>query len=398
MCRVTPGHPMHDVLKRYWVPVARSEAVVAGDAPTGVTLFGDKYVVFRSPNGQLGMLDEACPHRRASLRLARNEDCGLRCIFHGWKFAADGSVLDIPSEPADSTYKDRITVDHFPVREQGDIVWAYLGQGEAPPFTEFGFLNLPADQRMVMKGDMYCNWVQVLEGNIDSSHVSLLHSTQLKILADPGKQGPDLTENTRPVYEINDTPYGFEGAAIREMNNGDGYVRVSQYVAPWTVLVAADDEVDRLAVMTVPVDDENTVFWFVIYNNSRPLNDSGTAGIFRRSVDANPDNFRESVKAEEMWGQRRDLMADGHWSGIQSLYFEDIAVQESSGLIVDRSRERLGSSDKAINRMRRQLLDMAASAPGDVLLGMDPSIDYATIEATEVVVGPGEDWREAGGA
>lgn len=392
MCRVNPGWPMHDLLKQYWVPVARAESLAPGGAPHALTMFGERYVVFRSPDGTLGMFDEACPHRGASLALARNEDCGLRCIFHGWLFSPDGKTLEIPSEPAESTYKDRVKFNHYPVQEYGDIVWAYLGGDTAPHFPEYGFGTVPKSHRMVMKAEQNCNWVQVLEGNIDSSHVSMLHSSQIKKLMESNEGDSGVLEDSSPAYDVDDTKYGFKAAAIRTLKDGRSYVRVSEYIAPWCVLVAATDEVDRIAVFTIPNDDYTTTFWFVIYNHERPLDDTQTHGLFQRTVGPNPDNFRETFPAENMWGQDREAMAEGHWSGIDSLYFEDIAVQESSGKLMPRTNERLGSSDRAVNRMRRWLLG-APKRVADGELLPDPAIDYTSIEALEVFLEPGVDWK-----
>src|SRR5579875_1102333 len=182
LCRVGPGTPMGEFLREYWVPALRSEALVADGAPVRVRLFGENFVAFRSTDGRVGFFDEGCPHRCTSLALARNEDNALTCIFHGWKIDVSGKVVEVPSEPPErrAEFAAKVRVRHYPVREAGTIIWVYLGRREQPPrFTDFEFTHLPASHVRAYRAIMHSNWLQGLEGQLDSSHVGIMHQSWL---------------------------------------------------------------------------------------------------------------------------------------------------------------------------------------------------------------------------
>src|SRR4051812_46782504 len=178
--RVGPGAPMGNLLRQFWVPAARSAKLEAGGAPLRVRLFGENFVAFRTPDGEAGFLEEACPHRGVSLALARNEECGLRCIFHGWKIGLEGKVLEVPSEPVGSNLASKVRVRKIHVRDAGGVVWVWLGDGEQPPqFPNFEFTELPIENVIIRKGIVHSNWAGVLEGFLDSAHVTALHKSFL---------------------------------------------------------------------------------------------------------------------------------------------------------------------------------------------------------------------------
>lgn len=398
MCRVGPGNAMHDLLREYWIPALRAASLVPGAAPTKVRLMGEDYVAFRDQDGQIGFVADACPHRGVTLSLARNEPDGLRCIFHGWKINAQGSVVDVPTEPAERTnFGCKVEVQHHPVREAAGIVWVHLGSSAPTRFPAFGFTELPEAHVQVMAAQMHCNWVQCIEGGLDSSHVSMLHSSELEnaIIGGQRSATADLIKtDTAPRYEIEAQPYGFRAAALRAQGDGTRFVRVSEFIMPWYVLVPAGPDDDCLMIMVVPVDDTHSVQWFVYFNAARPIDDQGIAGHFARNVDRDPDDWRGSVSAERTWGQDRDVMVRGHWSGIRSVYFEDVAVQEAAGELATRAREHLGSSDAAVIRLRRTLLDAARAHQG---AHRPPSLGdgyrFDEIAAVQGIVGEGQDWR-----
>lgn len=404
MCHIEPGSQLHPVLASYWMPAALATSVEAGGAPKAIKLLGRSLVLFRSPNGALGLLDERCPHRGVTLTLARNEECGLRCIYHGWQMSPDGVVVDVPSEPGERAgFGGKVPVAAHAVREAGGIIWAALDTGtELPEFPAFDFTELPDDHRLVMKAPVACNWVQILEGNLDSAHVSMLHSTEnqryVADLADRGALDTDgrdrgsearhIAADSSPDYAVEPAPYGFSAIATRKLADGRDYVRTSEYIFPWYVLVASSDLIDRIAVMVVPVDDVTSECWFVFFNGTHPLEPEGIAQFFRSRVDDDPENFRKSITPENQWGQDRAAMAGGDWSGIGSLYFEDIAVQEGAGAIVAREHEHLGSSDKAIILLRRMILgSIQTLAGGGTLPALGRDFAYGQVRAGEVVQG-----------
>src|SRR2546423_5905593 len=177
VCRVGPGTPMGNLMRQYWVPALLSSELPASDSdPVRVVLLGEKLIAFRDSNGAVGLLDHACPHRGASLYFGRNEECGVRCVYHGWKFSADGTCVDMPNEPAESDFKSKVTARAYPTRERGGVVWAYMGPRQEPPqLPDLEANNLPEGEYVASAIQRECNYLQGLEGDIDTSHFGFLH-------------------------------------------------------------------------------------------------------------------------------------------------------------------------------------------------------------------------------
>ncbi|MBV8714768.1 MAG: Rieske 2Fe-2S domain-containing protein, partial [Chloroflexi bacterium] len=266
LCQTGPETPMGKLMRRYWLPALLSEELVEVDGePLQVRLLGENFVAFRDTNGRVGFLDENCPHRGASLAYARNEECGLRCIYHGWKVDADGQVVDMPTEPATSTFRNRLRHPAYPTREAGDVVWVYLGPPEhEPPFPDWEWTRAPRAQRGASKIFEDCNYAQGVEGTIDSAHSDYLHSSDIR----------GRPKDHAPRLEAVDTLYGFKYAAVRAPDvDADlyKYVRLTLFVAPFYAFIppfrqgrlASDsDTPGEVAVQQafVPIDDEHT--WF----------------------------------------------------------------------------------------------------------------------------------------
>ncbi len=386
LTRIGPGTPMGNLLRQYWTPALRSAKLEKDGPPVRVRLFGQDFVAFRDTNGKVGFLDEGCPHRGVSLALGRNEEWGLRCIFHGWKINSDGQVMDIPSEPAGSSLASKIRVNHYPVRDAGGVVWVWLGVGDQPPqFPAFEFTSLPQEQVVVRAAVLKANWVQSLEGLLDSAHVSALHKDWLP-QGDNALQGAHagVMGSLAPRYEIEDRPYGYLANAIRTLPDGTQVNRKTEFVLPFYCFIPNTLESLRTVSMWVPVDDENTVFWGIIWDLNGPI-DAVTADIKRNAGKLGPDPddyYTPRFGPEKAWGQNRELMKQGSHSGFIALPFEDFAVQESQGAIVDRTKEHLGTSDVAIIRMRRLLLELAQNfEAGKTPLGLDRPVDFKAIHA-----------------
>ena len=242
LTRVGPGAPMARMLREYWLPAARSAALVADGKPQRVRLFGENYVVFRASDGKVGFLDEACPHRGASLALGRNEGNGLACIYHAWKFDVEGRLVDTPCEaanPRQREFMDSIRARHYPVREAGDMVWVYLGARATPPeFPMFEFNRLGGGHIHVRRAVLDYNWLQGLEAHLDAAHLPVLHSSTMKRFAGALDTDSGLAlQNVAPVMEMHMTSYGMHEAAIRALPDGSSYARMRQLILPFFTMV-----------------------------------------------------------------------------------------------------------------------------------------------------------------
>lgn len=389
--QVEPGAPLHALMKQYWIPAARSASVQAGGAPKLVKLLGERYVVFRGEDGRAGLLGERCPHRGASLTLARNEDCALRCLYHGWKIAPDGKILEMPSEGPESRFADKVRARHHPVWEGGGLIWTWLGSGEAPPFPGFEFTQLDPERCWVGGLPTNCNWLQAVEGNFDPAHAGSLHKTSTLNTG----QFAYLTEDTAPKVDWANRAWGLTTVADRGVSDDKRYIRVNEYVFPFIAMVATDEGLEQLAVLIVPVDDTHCMQWVVWYKPSAPIPADSYAAWYLNGMDDDPDNGRYKIRAEDTWGQSRQAMAEGSFSGLQGIAIEDLAVFESQGPIVDRTEEHLGTSDEAVIRLRRVIIDAikAHAASGELLVnGSDPRL--TEVRARSFMASAGDHWEE----
>lgn len=394
LTRVTGDAPMARLLREnYWIPFARSEGLEAGGAPQRLRLLGHDLVAFRADDGTLGLMDEHCPHRRASMALARVEGCSLRCIYHGWRMDGAGRVVEVPSEGERSElFASRVKVDRRLVREGGGLVWAFLGQGEPPELPPLPFMSVPAESRWWARMTVRCNWLQGFEGALDSVHLNWLHQ---------GWKDPEATEQflvDAPTYEIGETPYGLRTAAIRSAGEPDKvHFRVAEFIAPFYAFSASRQPViptDCSCFISVPVDDETHMLFFGFWDEAGPLTD-----ISRFFSGLDPDDLlKGDYTRENNWGQDREAMKNGHFSGFtRSVLHEDLAVQASMGPIVDRSLENLCGTDLAVVRMRAFLLDLLARQ--DAGEGVDGALDgyrEGGFLPFSYVAPKGADWREGG--
>lgn len=402
MTRVGPGTPMRALLSRYWLPVLKSEELEAGGAPQRVRLFGENYAAFRAHDGRVGLLDEGCPHRRASLLLARNADCALTCLFHGWKIDVGGTVVDAPSEgAARERFATKVKVRHFPTREAGGLIWAFVGEGEPTQFPDFEFLSLPPSHVTILKIPVDCNWVQGVEGLLDSSHVGHLHGSTLDTVYLRNDGGAALTKklfmaDLSPSYEVQRTEYGLQAAAIRRIGEDQRFVRVSEFAMPsWTFIPQPEDE-DCLMMGQVAVDDTHTMQWYIMYNLDHPIDKTGVGHGFQSMLDYDGETFHKNASAQNLWTQDRRRMEEGHLTGFRNILYEDLAIIESMGPIADRTREYLGSADAAITRFRRIVIEAArAQAAGQTPPGLDQLLPYGRIRARQAVYPEAQGWRES---
>ena len=416
LTRVGPGTPMGELLRRYWTPALLVSELPAPDSdPVRVRLLGEDLVAFRDTNGRVGLIQENCPHRGASLYFGRNEECGLRCPYHGWKFDVDGACVDMPSEPPNSVFKDKVKAKTYPTHESGGIVWTYMGPAEKmAPFRDFGTESLEPDQVAATKLNTPCNWVQAMEGNLDTSHISWLHQWNgVDDIPDDGSDKPGYPSNAMswkfwkhdraPRLEIEDTWYGFKYVGIRDTPGGHKHVRMSAFCFPYNTVIATVPFNTQHGLF-VPIDDHNTWRYSFSTRVNEGLQEVGGTNLFALSpFEFGPAEVGRNgiiprrYTAENDYGIDRAEQRNATYSGVREFISQDFMVTESMGPIYDRTQERLGTSDKAIIRMRRLLLVAAKNvADGGDPPAVSPDLDFRSIRSAEKILEEGEDWRVLG--
>ncbi|HWO73120.1 MAG TPA: Rieske 2Fe-2S domain-containing protein, partial [Dehalococcoidia bacterium] len=384
--------------------------------PVRIRLLGENLIAFRTTSGRIGMIQDACPHRGASMFFGRNEEDGLRCVYHGWKFDVSGACVDMPSEPPESNFKNKVRTRAYPVQERAGIVWTYMGPRETPP-------PLPQLEATMIEGArpqlclMECNWLQTLEGDLDTSHLGFLHLGAVKPEDSiPGSYDYYMVTDRAPRYEVIDTEVGTTYGAYRPAEPDTTYWRIAHFMFPFYALIPTGDlgRVIR-AQAWVPLDDENTMYWGwqiagtvagrpgqqATERNAatgRPVNAAGRGGfdylprtsdwLGRYRLDQNKDNDYGIDRAAQARGES--------FTGIRGVRQQDKAVAESMGPIYDRTREHLGTSDSMIIRTRRRLLRalkayMEEDAPPP---GVDRPELYRT-RSGSIILPRGADWLAA---
>ena len=413
LCRVGPGTMMGNLLRRYWVPGCLSREIESDGEPLRVRLLGENLVAFRDTNGRAGFVDEYCAHRGASLFFGRNEECGLRCIYHGWKFDVDGNCVDMPSER--QSFADRVHLPAYETHESGGIVWLYMGPPEhKPAFRDFGTESLPEDQVRAAKSMSTCSWLQSLEGNIDTAHVSWLHMfNAVKDIPDDGTDKPGYPSyatawkiwgfDGAPKIEVQDEWYGYRYAGLRRTPHGHTHLRLTAYIFPFSTIIPYIP-FSTGELFTVPIDDENCMrFNFNTQPAAIPRDIGGmgsaslldVAPAYLRGFQRQQGLRKRPYNLENNYQISRDLQRTELFSGIPDFVSQDMAVTESMGPIYDRRKENLGTTDLAILRTRALLLeaaqDVADGKPAPALDG-----DFRSIRGAEKILEADEDWRHVG--
>jgi phthalate 4,5-dioxygenase len=404
---------MGEFMRQFWIPAALSSELAVDGAPMRLLLLGEKLVAFRDSSGRVGVMDQRCPHRCASLFLARNEANGLRCVYHGWKFDASGHCVDMPSVRAEQDFKHKIRAKAYRTVERNGLVWVYMGarQEAPPPLPSIEASLLPQsemDQQLVQRR---CNWLQALEGEIDTSHFGFLHmgSVQPEDL-DPEDMLRYTIMDRAPDYHVADAPWGTTYAAFRPADPGKTYWRVANFLFPfWTQTPAGAFPTHVGARAWVPMDDEHTMFVHLHWKKaafSVPLvRRDGTAPMhLRRTHDYLPNDtgwhgrWRLRANEDNDWQIDREAQRTGKsFTGIGNIHLQDQAITESMGPIIDHEVEHLGPSDRMITRTRRRLLQAACAFRDTGAL--PPMVDepglYFTARSGFFLSEEGLDWREA---
>ena len=406
LTRTDQGTPMGGVMRRYWLPALLASELPEPDCPpVRVRLLGEELVAFRNTGGKVGLLSEFCPHRLTSMFFGRNEEGGLRCVYHGWKFDTGGNCLDMMNEPPGSDYPSKIKTTSYPIVEMGGLIWAYLGPAEKqPPQPKFEWTQVPESHRLVTKNWQECNWLQALEGGIDTAHAPILHRRITEHTNRPGiGVNTSLLKGEAPKLEVDRTDYGYRYAGLRDMGDNQNRIRAYHYVMPSHQfrplqfgLQGQDSRPLIAGHVWVPMDDDNCMVYNWMYNyEGEPLSEEDReheTELGRGPNDILPD-FRTRRNKANDWMIDREVQKYETFTGIEGINTQDQAIQESMGPIVDRSGENLANSDMAIVIARRMLLD-AASTVAD---GGDPpgsGDSYYNVRAIDSILPKEADWKE----
>ena len=414
LVRVGPGTPMGELMRRYWLPFLPAADLAVDGQPTRVRLLGEDLVAFRDTQGRIGLVDHACPHRGAPLLYGRNEDGGLRCIYHGWKFGTDGAVQDMPAEPADSRLKDKVRIKAYACRERNGMLWAYMGPGQAnpPELPQLEWNLVPAERVFVSVRVQECNWLQAVEGEIDSAHAPILHG---RIDAQGAINDWIAKRDLKPVFECQRQEFGMSIASRRKLDDETSYWRVNQFLMPFYTLVPPQSKYPELSGHAwVPIDDENTLCIMFSYHPSQPLYPKtrelfakGHAG--RETGHASEEAFQPKPPCEpyaRYWTKFNpsnafrfdyDAQTKTWFSGLPGLWVQDAACQSGVSPVYDRSREHLGVSDTGIATTRRLLLESVRKLRenGAVPQGVTDPATFM-VRAVSLTLPAGVPWQESG--
>ena len=387
-----PGTPMGNLFRSYWLPALLSEELPENDCPpVRVKILSERLIAFRDTNGNYGLIDEFCPHRGPSLWFGRNEECGLRCPYHGWKFDYTGQCVDVPSEPVESGYAKTIKLKAYPLVERGGVLWTYMGPADKqPPLPEYEFCVVPKEQSYISKRYQECNWLQSLEGGIDSSHVSWLHRGNVN--SDPLFKNAGGNKynfgDLAPVFEVVEAPGGLFIGARRNAEDNQYYWRITPWVMPCFTAVPPRGDYPMHGHFWVPIDDENCWAYSYDYHPVRALTDDerkamkAGKGVHSENI---PGTYRPAANKDNDYLMDRELQRSGaEYSGIKGIAIQDGSLQESMGPIIDRTKENLVGCDNGIIMARHRLMRAAKALAekGTIPPGVDPEHQKVRSAAT----------------
>ena len=378
LCRTGPGTPMGALFRRFWLPALAPEELPGPDCdPVRLRLLGEDLVAFRDTHGRIGILDEKCPHRRASLYFGRNEECGLRCVYHGWKFDVDGNCVEMPNEPPETEYRRKVRMKAYPAAERGGWIWVYMGpEDRRPPLPEFEWAMLAPEHRWQKKWHLRANYFQGFEGEMDTRHTTFLHR-----FADTSALSPGLAaahgnwqQDGMPSIHIRPTDYGFYYGSQRGAADNLFNWRITQWILPSNSVIP-HPKYPISSRAYIPIDDENSFVFGTSYNPEAPMTEADRdyletgLGAAPRTL---PGGFTPEVNRENGYMLDRASQRASNATGIPGVNNQDRAIVESMGPIVDRENEHLDPSDAAIIAARRRLLKLAR----DLAEGREPLLPH----------------------
>src|SRR5262245_4122894 len=408
LVRVGPGTVMGDFMRQYWIPAAMSSELERDGAPMRLMLLGERLIAFRDSSGRVGIMDHRCPHRCASLFLGRNEENGIRCVYHGWKYDAAGNCVDMPNAPPHQDFKHKVKAKAYKTAERNGLIWVYMGaRTEAPPLPAIEASLMSEAELQIAFVQRECNWLQALEGDIDTSHFGFLHVGGVTADAVEDSLGRYAIVNRAPEYHVADTDWGTMYAAYRPADAGAVYWRLAHFLFPfWTMPPDGLFRDHIIARAWVPMDDTHTMFVHVSWKKNTPgvrkLKDGSPipgAGMGRQTLPNDSGwygRWRLAANADNDYKIDRDLQRSGSYSGIDGIHLQDQAMTESMGGIVDHSLEHLAISDLMIGRTRRRIIQAArAAAEGIAPPGVDHPEVYHGARGGDFVGSPSIGWLEA---
>src|SRR5689334_20797826 len=395
-----PRTAMGRLFRCYWLPALLAEELPENDCPpVRVKLLAERLIAFRDSEGRYGLIDEFCAHRGVSLWFGRNEEGGLRCPYHGWKYDVTGQCIEVPSEPIESGFCKKIKLAAYDCIERGDVIWVYMGPPDRkPPLPNFEWATVPAPQRFVTKRTQECNWLQALEGGIDSVHVSFLHRHDLR--SDPLhiSQGAEFTRAIDARFEVIETDGGMVIGVRRPARAGQLYWRITQWIMPFHTMIPPYGDNALNGHAFVPIDDENCMVWCFTHHPTRVLSAHELATMRNGGgihVKLLPNSFRPLVNKDNDY--MIDRVAQQHhksYSGVKGIAMQDAAIQESCGPVQDRSKENLVSTDNGVIMARARLRKGAlAVAQGKAPDGLDPATH--AVRSAAILLSEGANFYQA---
>jgi len=405
--KVGPDAPMGQFMRRFWLPAAISSEVKSDGDPLRLMLLGEKLIAFRDSSDRVGIMDHRCPHRCASLFYGRNEANGIRCVYHGWKFDAEGNCIEMPNVPKDQVFKHKVKAKAYKVIERNGVIWVYMGKPqEAPDLPALSANLLPEDDVTIRFILRECNWLQAMEGDLDTSHVGFLHagSARTEDVSHKKDHHRFVVGSRAPEYKVCDTDWGVMYGAHRPADKGETYWRIGQFLFPfWTMQPAGKFSEFFIARGWVPMDDEHMMF-VVIHRKTGDLGQQGAPVIGLSHEYESQSNttdwygrWRLVANAQNDYLIDRAVQKNGSYTGIEGLHIQDQAITESMGKITDHSFEHLAPSDIMITHVRRRLLlavrafEKNGSLPP---LATNASI-YQNVRSGYFVAPEDQDWLEA---
>lgn len=423
LTKVGPGTPMGEVMRQYWIPAFMSNELPDADGdPMRIRLLGENLIAFRDTAGKLGLIANSCPHRGASLFYGRNEEGGLRCVYHGWKYDVEGNCLDMPSEPVESNFRDKIHATAYGIQERNGIAWAYMGKrkgADRPSLPDLESTMLKAEHTEIWTAQRECNFMQALEGDIDTSHLGFLHMGAIRAEEAPAKSFNYYTVADRaPRYHVIDTDSGTMYAAYRPAETDTYYYRFAQFLMPCFTMIPTNAlGIQVITRAWVPLDDDHTMFWTISAPTAKGERAAGprTAAtgaaftgtahgpVFLENTSDWLGRWRLKNNAGNDYGLDRVLQRagktsgiDGSYTGINGIHLQDQAITESMGAVYARHQEHLGTSDAMVIKTRRRLLRAAKALRdhGTVPPGVDDPAAYR-VRSGGTILPRDADWLEA---
>jgi phenylpropionate dioxygenase-like ring-hydroxylating dioxygenase large terminal subunit len=400
LCRVGPETLMGDMFRQYWLPAATSAELPSPDCPPlRVRLLAEDLIAFRTTSGAVGMMQNACPHRGASMFFGRNEEEGLRCVYHGWKFDTTGACVDMPSEPAESNFKTKVRAKSYPCIDRNGVIWCYMGPETVPPPLPELEGNMIADCQVTV---LYRanNWMQGIEGELDTIHAAFLHGGANQARSfEPGTFGYYQSRSRDGKFSVRDTDYGTSYGMYREAEEDSYYWRIGHLLFPCYAMPPGASTLgnDARFLAYVPMDDYNTLEWSVGRRDpaiaaqgqfGREYLPNGTGWLARFRIEQNQANdYKIDREAQSAWKS---------YTGIAGIRQQDMAMTESMGKVMDRTREHLGTTDQMIIQTRRRYLAAAKALRDQGTAPPGARLPHSYHQRSgQVVIPRNVDWWEA---